>query len=161
MKVESDHNPGMTAQLRGYETYRVMPSSSHGSVDDVALGGLVVRSVDETLGGKGYRQEAIRPDFVVKWHVSIASRPRTSGMDVPAFRDVRPMPSAGPSSSPTMATGQEREGTLTLDVIDATSNTVVWRGSALTELTGGGDFRAREARIQDAVRRILERFPPQ
>ena len=82
-------------------------------------------------------------------------------MDVPAFRDVRPTPSAGTSSTPMTATAQEREGTLTLDVIDAGSNSVVWRGSALTALTGGGDSRAREARIQDAVRRILERFPPQ
>ena len=30
------------------------------------MGGAIVRSLDETLGSKGYRQEASRPDFVVK-----------------------------------------------------------------------------------------------
>jgi hypothetical protein len=88
----------------------------------VVLGGLVVRSVDETLAGKGYR-----PDV----------------------------------TGPVRSSRQEREGTLTLDVVDAASNTVVWRGSAETALTGASDPRAREARVQDAVRRILERFPPE
>lgn len=61
MKVETGHDP-----LRSYRTYRVLPASSYGSVDDVAMGGAIVRSLDETLGSKGYRQEASRPDFVVK-----------------------------------------------------------------------------------------------
>jgi hypothetical protein len=159
MKVESDHSPGMTARLRSYQTYRVMPPPTQGSVDDVALGGAIVRSVNETLNGKGYRQEATRPDFFLKWHVSITSR-KTPAMDAPAFRDVRPMPSAGTSGTSVMAPRQEREGTLTLDVIDSGSNTVVWRGSAHAEISGAGEPQAREARIQDAVRRILGRFPP-
>ena len=66
MKVETDHDPAKAARLRGYRTYRVLPASSYGSVDDVAMGGAIVRSLDETLGSKGYRQEASRPDFVVK-----------------------------------------------------------------------------------------------
>jgi len=161
MKVETDHDPAKTTQLRSYRTYRVQPASSQGSVDDVAVGGAVVRSVDETLGGKGYRQEASRPDFLVKWHVSVESRQRTMTMDAPTFRDVRPMPSAGSTGVAVMATRQYREGTLVLDVVDTGSDVVVWRGSAQAELGGSGDPVTRQARIQEAVRRILERFPPQ
>jgi len=86
--------------------YRVLPASSYGSVDDVAMGGAIVRSLDETLGSKGYRQEASRPDFVVKWYVSVGSRPQPTTMDTPTFRDVRPMPWAGSPSVPVMVTRQ-------------------------------------------------------
>jgi hypothetical protein len=161
VKVQTDHDPAKTSELHRYRTYRVLPAPTHGALQDVATGAAIVRSVDDTLGGKGYRQEVSRPDFFVKWHVNVDSRQRTSGsLDAPTFRDVRPMPSAGTSSAPTTATRQEREGTLTLDVVDAASNVVVWRGTAQAELTGSGDAAGRDARIQDAVRRILERFPP-
>jgi hypothetical protein len=160
MKVETDHDPAKAAQLRGYRTYRVLPASSYGSVDDVAMGGAIVRSVDETLGSKGYRQEASRPDFVVKWYVSVGSRPQPTTMDTPTFRDVRPMPAARSPSVPVMVTRQYRAGTLILDVVDAGADTVIWRGSAQAQLAGSGEPLTRQARIQEAVRRILERFPP-
>ena len=53
MKVETDHDPAKATQLRSYRTYHVLPASSYGSVDDVAMGGAIVRSLDETLGSKG------------------------------------------------------------------------------------------------------------
>jgi len=75
-------------------------------MDDAALGSAIVRSVAETLDGKGYRQEASRPDFLVKWHVSVESRPQSTPMATPTFRDVRPMPWAGSPSVPVMVTRQ-------------------------------------------------------
>lgn len=161
--VTTNHDPAVTTQLRSYRTYAVLPASSYGDVGDVASGTGVVRSIDETLGGKGYRQEASNPDFFVKWHMSIASRQQAAPvLDAPTFRDVRPMPSAGVARAPTLATtSQERQATLILDVVDAGSNTLVWRGSGQTELTGSGDAESRDVRIQQTVRRILERFPPQ
>jgi hypothetical protein len=126
----------------------------------VATGPTIVRSVEATLGAKGYRPEASRPDFVVRWDVSIGSGQRTTTMETPVFRDVGPR-SAASSSVPPMVTRQYREGTLILDVVDAGSDKVVWRGSAQAELTGASDPGAREARIREAVRGILERFPPQ
>jgi len=161
MKVETDHDPATATQLRSYRTYRVLPASSYGSVDDAAMGSAIVRSVDETLDGKGYRQEASRPNFLVKWHVSVESRPQSTPMATPTFRDVGPMPSAGSTSVPVMVTRQYREGTLILDIVDPGSDTVVWRGSAQAQLAGSGEPQTRQARIQTAVRRILERFPPQ
>jgi uncharacterized protein DUF4136 len=130
------HDPATTTQLRSYQTYRLLPASSYGKVDDVAMGRTVVRSLDETLAAKGYRQEAGRPDFFVKWRVSIPNRP-------------------------SLAPLQEPQATLVLDIVDTGSDTVVWRGSGQTELAGSGEAEAREARIEEAVRRILERFPPQ
>src|SRR5436190_15546 len=86
-------------------------------------------------GGSDHR----RPDFLVKWHVSVESRPQSTPMATPTFRDVGPMPSAGSTSVPVMVTRQYREGTLILDIVDPGSDTVVWRGSAQAQLAGSGE----------------------
>src|SRR4051812_37739732 len=135
VSVTTKHDVAATTQLRGYQTYRLLPAPNYGDVDEVAMRRAVLRSLDETLSSKGYRQEAGRPDFFVKWHVAIAGASRsTPMMSGPNSRDVRPLPSAGTSSAPPLATTrQDKEATLILDVVDAGSNTVVWRGSGQTE----------------------------
>lgn len=51
-------------------------------------------------------------------------------------------------------------GTLVLDVVDARTNRVVWRGWAQASLEGVIDNQERMARmINEAVTRMLERFP--
>src|SRR5207247_10879168 len=106
------------ARLRSDRTYRARPASSYGSVDDAAMGSAIVRSVDETPEKKGYRQEASRPDFLVKWHVSVESRPQSTPMATPTFRDVGPMPPAGRHGVPEMWTRQCRGGTRLLHSVE-------------------------------------------
>ena len=52
------------------------------------------------------------------------------------------------------------EGTLILDVLDAATKSLVWRGTAQAEALPSVDVSTPQARIREAVRRILERFPP-
>ena len=52
------------------------------------------------------------------------------------------------------------EGTLILDIVDAESRTLIWRGSARAEVSATVAPETREARVREAVRRILEQFPP-
>jgi hypothetical protein len=49
-------------------------------------------------------------------------------------------------------------GTLIMDIAHSGSRTLVWRGSAESEVTQSTDSATRNARI--SVRQILERFPP-
>jgi hypothetical protein len=52
------------------------------------------------------------------------------------------------------------EGTLLLDLVDALTNQVVWRGWAQDVVDGLAEDQVRmEAEIDEAVRRIFERFP--
>jgi hypothetical protein len=69
------------------------------------------------------------------------------------------MPSAGASSAPRPVS--RADGTLILDIVDASSERLVWQGSARAELAGSPEPLTRDARIQEAVRRVLARFPPQ
>jgi len=50
------------------------------------------------------------------------------------------------------------EGTIILDIIDAESNELVWRGSYAAAVDDSG---ISEKKIKKAVKHILEKFPPQ
>jgi hypothetical protein len=50
-----------------------------------------------------------------------------------------------------------REGMLVLDIIEADSNRVVWRGTAVGLI---GDPSKRQEAIEGAVGRLLQNFPP-
>jgi len=52
------------------------------------------------------------------------------------------------------------EGTVVLDIIDPKTRNLVWRGSAQSRVDDGDTPEERDARVNEAYRRILERFPP-
>lgn len=52
------------------------------------------------------------------------------------------------------------EGTLAIDIIDAEQDLLLWRGTASAEVSGLRDAQRRQDVIREAVREILERFPP-
>jgi hypothetical protein len=56
---------------------------------------------------------------------------------------------------------QYEQGTLILDVIDAGSNKLIWRGSAAARVVDDKTPEERTRRVNEAVEKILERFPPQ
>ncbi|MNC86612.1 hypothetical protein D3C83_22840 [compost metagenome] len=52
------------------------------------------------------------------------------------------------------------EGTLVIDLVDARTNRLVWRGWATAAIDGVVADQARlERRVHDAVERILDRLP--
>lgn len=55
---------------------------------------------------------------------------------------------------------QYEEGTLMLDLIDAKTKQLVWRGTAQSRLKELNTPEERNKRIRDAVNAILERYPP-
>jgi hypothetical protein len=54
-----------------------------------------------------------------------------------------------------------KEGTLLIDIIDATSKKVVWQASALAEVEPGMTPEERDKRINGVVQAMLAHFPPQ
>jgi hypothetical protein len=96
-----------------------------------------------------------RPDFYVAYHLGIkdmmkgASTQNYIGDYVhgtfTTISDIRPY----------------KEGTLLIDIVDATSQQLVWRGSALTEVDPGMTPEERNKRISNIVHAMFVHFPPQ
>lgn len=102
--------------------------------------GLDARGLEKTTSGTA--------DVVVHYHASVTQRVDANGVDerYGYGEDCRPFVFDA--------------GTLTLDVVDARTNRLVWRGWAESSIDGVIDNQQwLERRIDEAVTRILERFP--
>ena len=53
------------------------------------------------------------------------------------------------------------EGTLFIDLIDAKEKTLIWQGVGRGALNTSGNVERKEARINEFVGEILEKFPPE
>ena len=111
----------------------------------------VQRAVDSHLRQKGFEKVGDgQPDFVVHYHARVEQR-----LDLTELR----------SGEPRCQTGDCRPfaydaGTLLIDFVDPRSNQLMWRGWAERGLQGVVDDQAwMDQAVDDAVRRIMERFP--
>jgi hypothetical protein len=122
-------------------------------IDNAKLEQRVRTAVKAELATKGYTfAEEGRPDFFVGYHVilqeslkpSIVSRKYGYGAGL--WGDA-----LGPDFE---------KGTLILDVIDPKRKKLVWRGIAEAELDLSVSDAEKQKRTAEAVRQILEGFPP-
>jgi hypothetical protein len=104
-------------------------------------------AVDRALGKKGFEQSAAAPDLRLRYHISIKQK-----LDIAHNSSYLPCDECTPTLY--------EAGTLVIDLVDAGTNRLVWRG------WGEGSFerliddqRALERRIEDVVIRILARLP--
>lgn len=159
MTIRSDYNPG--ADFSKYSTYAWLPAPTTGDprVDNALVEGRIKAAVDQELAAKGYRQVAAdQATFWVGYHLSVEGR-----MDV---NTVNSYYGYGwgrgyyrPGYTDTQVTYYD-QGTLLIDVVDAQAKELAWRGSAEAEVRREMSPEDRTARINSAVAKILERFPP-
>ncbi len=113
-----------------------------------------VRSaVEAELGIRGMRPSPDQADLEVHYHASVErvlnvyTVDRVSGYDSPGgVRDT--------------ALYAYDEGTLVVDLVDAHTNQVVWRGWARASLEGViDDTRRMRNRVEESVQKMFERYP--
>ena len=109
----------------------------------------VLADVDEQLSRRGFEKiTSGTPDFVVHYYASVAQRLdlNGTGQKYGSCRDCTPYVFDA--------------GTLLIDVVDARTNLLVWRGWAEDSVDGLINDQPRfEQRVDAAVTRILERLP--
>ena len=109
-------------------------------------------AIARELKGRGFMSTDGKPDLLVHYHASIRQQVDMNGADQKKGYEVGYDSAARPYLFD--------EGTLTIDVIDAHTNRLVWRGWAERSLDGAINDQAwLERRIDDTVARILTRMP--
>ncbi len=126
-------------------------------LDSGILATRVEKAVSETLAGAGYRKVAKQDeaDFLVTYHTAMQLRnqPQPSvsfayGTFGPGFNTLF-LTQPGPQ--------QVKEGSLIIDVLDAKTKKLVWRGW----ITSGLDqSNYSQQAVDRAVQRIFAKFPP-
>jgi hypothetical protein len=106
-------------------------------------------AVEKGLSARGLEKaESGQPDFVLHYHASVTQKVDAGGVD----DQYGYCEDCGPSVFDA--------GTLTLDVVDARTNKLAWRGWAESTFDGVVDNQGwLERRIDEAVGRILQTFP--
>ena len=105
-------------------------------------------AIDRHLRARGYEHTALTPDVRVHYHASAAQRVYISGSE-PAQERCRDC-----------AVRVYDEGTVLIDLVDARTGALVWRGSARTDLAAAVADQARlERTIERVVTRILNTLP--
>jgi hypothetical protein len=162
MTVRSDFNPG--ADFSKYTTYAWLPAPQTGNprTDNALVEGRIKSGVDAALAAKGYKKGTeAEANFWVGYHLTIEGQ-----MDVTTVnsyygygwgRGYYGMGGAGYSDTQVRYYDQ---GTLLIDVVDAQAKELVWRGTGEAEVRPEMKPEDRERRLNEAIAKILERFPP-
>jgi len=172
IQTRTNYDPSAVQQLDSYRSYAWLPMKSHSnpSIYNPIIQERVHRAVDQELQAKGFRrvEPGQTPDFKVGWHGAVQQKVDVDTIDNyygylwdpwydPFFGPV----GYGGSGGFETQVREYREGTLILDVVDAGSNKLVWRGTAETELAENTNARKSQKLIDRAVDKMLKGFPPE
>lgn len=161
--VTPSHEFDATADFASYQAWRWQaPDYAKGDVSDPILdsellGKRVEAAVDATLETRGFTRNAGKPDFVVTYHTSKDLELYDSG---PSFSIglhqgwSRFHTGVMYDTRPTMS----KRGVLIIDIIDADSDELVWRGWRELPLSQS-NFDTEQ--VNRSVREILSAFPPE
>jgi hypothetical protein len=163
IKVDSDHDPSADfSQLRTWAWLPHAGQSDDPKLDNALLDSHIRAAVKSELDAKGYTLATSgTPDFQVDYHLSVEGkldvdtvyhRHRSTGRGAGGVR-------AGWTYSDKRVREYE-EGTLLLGVFQPGSRALLWWGGGLATMREGSTPEKRTERINAAVKKILERFPP-
>jgi hypothetical protein len=161
-----------STDFSAYHTYAWMSGDQEKTgdrrADSSAVDMRIRIAVGTQLRLKGYQTlPEGTPDFFVAYHVglkdsspSISTQYYSDGMAGHAFShsaDSRSTSGAAPSLN---ETASYLTGSLLIDVIDAVTKKLVWRGTAAGEVDPGLTSQQRDERTKAIVHSILSHFPP-
>ena len=155
ISVNSDYD--RSVDFEGLRTYDWLPEPQEKQdgpqVENTLVKSRVRRAVEVELEKKGYRKVTETPDFYLAYHTAVQKKV-----------DVQTVPAAGRRGRWGGAytdVYEYDEGTLILDVVSPGTRELMWRGIAKAVMNWKDDPDTKTEKINEAVGKILERFPPE
>jgi len=142
-----------TADFSRYRTYSWVRGTN---VNDELNHNRIVRAVDAQLAAKGFTrvEGEHNADVLVAYHASFDENLEItgfrSGFGGPRFANV----------SGTATTHKILTGTLVVDMMDAKTRNIVWRGFAERDLDQGAKPEKRVMNLNKATEKIFKNYPP-
>ena len=143
--VQSDFDRSFDfARLKTFDfaVHRFDDTLAHDALND----GRIRHALESRLAAGGFRlAEGARPDFAVDYYVTARNRfsVQDNGFGPPRWlgrRDIR--------------VDEYTEGTLTVDLIDAATNRLVWRGRA----SGTVELKGTDKKVNKAVEKLVQQL---
>jgi len=128
---------------------------------NVEVNQLVVKRIQDAvtrgLQAKGLQKSSQNPDFVIVMHGMTEDKLDITDWGYSTGSYYRGGYWGGGHN---ISVNEYTEGTLTLDFIDSKSKQLLWRGVAKGTVDPNATPQKRTQRINDAVAKLLEQFPP-
>lgn len=166
IEIRSEYDPDVSfAGLHSYDwmTMSRQPASKP-ALDDPQLDAFVRATIERQLGERGYEKQAGgTADFHIGYRLALEKKLAVSTLnDWYGYRAGWGWRygAMGQAAFPESYSYEYDEGSLVIDIARPGAQQPLWRGSAAAEVKRGRTPERRKARIEEAVRRILSRFPP-
>jgi hypothetical protein len=160
VRVRTDWDPN--AEFDTFQRYHWLEPPVRQDVspfaDNDLLRAALRTAIEKALGDRGFRsvESAEEADFLVTWDLTLEERLQASGVSTGGFYGRRRY-WGGAYASSNIRTVQE--STLLIDLLDAGSGLLVWRGWGSGIVTTRDRNRDQD-RMNEGVRQILAHFPP-
>jgi hypothetical protein len=161
--VSEDYEPD--TDFSGYQTFDWFPggraASGNPEVDSPFLDRRVKDALVRELSSRGFvKVEDRTPDFFVNYHVSVRQKLSSSGLSVGYGVGSWGSHGGVGIGVGTPAVRTYDEGTLVIDVLDAESKRLVWRGTGSQAVKSSPKPEETTAAVDRAVAAIVAPFPP-
>lgn len=115
----------------------------------------IVDAIDKQLAAKGLRMAEGKADVdaLVAYHAAFSRNLEINGSGWGGYR-------FGPARSGSARVEEIVVGTLVVDVIDAKTGTILWRGIATKELDVNASPEKRDKNINKAAEKLFKNYPP-
>jgi hypothetical protein len=151
-----------SVDLSQYRTWDwLSPLVDETSVDRQALEPEMRQAIETTVGermkDRGYSRTIVSPDLVINYHVAGADidedyiKKMYDGKYYPKYRT--------DFSGPRSAKKKWQEGSILVFIFDPVSGELVWRASAIAEVTGDAPIDRRIERLNQALKMVFTSLP--
>ena len=139
------------SKLRSYLWVRGTP------VNDELNHKRIVQAIDAQLASQGLDQveRTDSPDVYVAYHAAFSRNLQVNGFSS-GWGGYR----FGPNRSGTARVEEILIGTLVVDIVDAKTGTILWRGIATKELDVNANPEKRDKNINRAAEKLFKNYPP-
>jgi hypothetical protein len=150
IEVNCDYNPRFNfSSVKTFAWYRV-------PAKEMVVSQLTLQRIEDAvknqMEAKGYRLVSENADFLVAIHAFVQNKVRVEDYGY----------AGGPYGwgPRDVEVYSYQEGTVMLDFVEAKSRELFWRGAAQGALARSRTPEQREERINEAVEKLLEKYPP-
>jgi Domain of unknown function (DUF4136) len=135
-------------------------NASHPFYHSAELNQLIIREIDKKLAKKGFKRNAVSPDFLVDFHIYVEEQKFQNLVCGAGFyRGERYLPELRDKTyceSPEIVNYDD--GTLIIDIVDAQTKQLVWRAS-MSDIIDNPNYSGKI--FSKKVNQIFKKFPIQ
>lgn len=140
--------------FQGFKTYAW---TSGTELEDPLNHARVVNAIESQMAAKGFTKvdRAGHPDVLVSYHASF-----DRNLEINGFSSGWGAPRFGGSRNGRATVDEIVVGTIVVDMRNAQTNQLVWRGTASREVDVKANPEKREKNIRKAAERLFKHYPP-